>query len=102
MTMVIDRVETFNDWLQDKKQSLGLEFNYQLADKLGISPDQLSKIMMNRASPTALHIKAIFDNLQIEPASPEGAAILQLYWQTRYAVESNHQVRGKYTRPPKD
>lgn len=94
----IEMVATFNEWLAKKKTELGLEFNYELATALGIRPDQLSKIMLNRASPSALHLNAIFEHLKISPDSKEGSNLLKLYWQTKYQAEINLSARGKYKR----
>jgi hypothetical protein len=84
----IPRPENITDWLLTKKSELGIEYDYILADKLGIPANNLSRILTGKYGLSALNLKGIFDGLHIQPGSSEYFHLLDLYYKSRLDVET--------------
>lgn len=77
---------SFVEWLKLIKAEMGIEFDYNLAKKLGMSADRISRIIAGKYAPSTPELQNIFNNLNIKESSQEYYLLLELAHKCRLGL----------------
>ncbi|MBN9393058.1 MAG: helix-turn-helix transcriptional regulator [Chloroflexi bacterium] len=79
--------KTFIEWLQQKKEQFELDYDSELAERLGLYEETVNRLFSGKQNPSASNVQTIIEKLKLREGSAEYNLLLKLAHEARYKSE---------------